>query len=196
MDFLLYSDGAPTATDSQDDLELDEQHWAYMDGFAEQMTARGPTFAPDRQTWTGSLHVVDLPGPEVAHDFVAREPYNRAGLFEKHFIWCFDNVLGATMWQFTGADDEPRFLVLALATRALPTDRKPVPLADLPGELRQRLMVYGELRDPDGQGPVGVALAVEVPTRKALQSLLADPRAGLVDFDQVTIRDWEFGGRR
>lgn len=55
MDFLVYSRGAPVAGDSEDDPELDEQHWSYMDGFADGMTARGPTFGTDRQTWTGSL---------------------------------------------------------------------------------------------------------------------------------------------
>jgi hypothetical protein len=66
MDFLVYSRSAPAAADSEDDHELDEQHWSYMDGFADGMTARGPTRGTDRQTWTGSLHVVDLPGSNAA----------------------------------------------------------------------------------------------------------------------------------
>lgn len=68
-----------------------------MDGFADGMTARGPTFGTDRQTWTGGLHVVDLPGPKAVREFVAREPYNQAGLFEEHFIWRFADLLGRTM---------------------------------------------------------------------------------------------------
>lgn len=35
--------------------ELIEEHWAYMDRYAAQMIARGPTFAPDGETPTGSL---------------------------------------------------------------------------------------------------------------------------------------------
>jgi hypothetical protein len=31
-----------------------------MDAFAESMVARGPTFAADRETVTGSLHVLSL----------------------------------------------------------------------------------------------------------------------------------------
>ncbi len=196
MDFLVYSRSAPTAADSEADPELDEQHWSYMDRFADEMTARGPTLGTDRQTWTGSLHVVDLPGPNAAREFVAREPYNRAGLFEEHFIWRFTNFLGRTMWQFAGATDEPRFLVLAQAADDLPNGPRPVPLADLPRELCERLIVYGELRNLDIEEPAGVALAVQVPTREALDSLFGDRRAGLVDFGEVRIHDWEFGGRR
>ena len=132
MDFLVYSRGASVVMDSREDPELDEHHWSYMDGFADGMTARGPTLGTDRQTWTGSLHVVDLPGPKAMREFVAREPYNQAGLFDEHFIWRFANLLGGTMWQFAGAAEEPRFLVLARAAVDLPKDPKPVPVADLP----------------------------------------------------------------
>ena len=40
---------------------LTEEHWSYMDRFADGMLARGPTLAPDRETWTGSIHIVELP---------------------------------------------------------------------------------------------------------------------------------------
>ena len=167
-----------------------------MDGFAAGMTARGPTLGTDRQTWTGSLHVVDLPDADAAREFVAREPYHQAGLFEDHRIWRFANVLDRTMWQFADAEDEPRFLVLARPATDVPQDLKPVPLADLPPELRERLIVYGELRDLDYDEPAGVALAVQASTREALDALLVEARAGLGSFDDVEIQDWEFGGRR
>ena len=66
-----------------------------MDGFADGMIARGPTLAADRATWTGSVHIVDLPSAEAAREFVEHEPYNRAGLFEQHVIRRFD-------WEFGG----------------------------------------------------------------------------------------------
>ncbi len=167
-----------------------------MDGFADGMTARGPTLGTDRQTWTGSLHVVDLPGPRAVREFVAREPYNQAGLFEKHIIWRFANLLGRTMWQFASAADEPRFLVLAQAAVDRSKDARPVPVADLAPQLRERLIVYGALRDLDDEKLAGVALAVQVPTREALDPLLGDGLAGLADYGDVGVHDWEFGGRR
>jgi uncharacterized protein len=195
VDFLIYSRGAPAAA-HRDNPKLDEQHWAYMDGFADRMTARGPTLATDRQRWTGSLHVIDLPTPEAAREFVAHEPYNQAGSFAKHSIWRFVNSLGRTMWQFEGAADEPRFLVLVHSAKDRLKDPGLMPLAQLPPELPERLIVYGVLRSVDDEQPAGLALAVQAPTREALDTLLADPRAGLADYDDVEIHDWEFGGRR
>jgi uncharacterized protein len=146
-----------------------------MDRFADGMIARGPTLAPDRETWTGSLHILDLPGPAAAREFVAREPYNRAGLFEEHLIRRFDNRLGRTMWEFAGGSGQPRFLVIAdsLAKAAVPPER---------------LIVYGELLTLDDATPAGVALALEAPTRQAVETLLGRARA--------EIHAWEFGGRR
>jgi uncharacterized protein len=196
MNFLIYSRSTPAAAVADDDPELNEQHWTYTDGFADGMIARGPTLGTNRQTWTGSLHVVDLPDPEAAREFVAREPYNQAGLFEEHLTWRFANVLGRTMWQFADAEDEPRFLVLAHPATDVPQDLSPVPLADLPPELRERLILYGELRNLDDDEPAGVAMAVQAPTREALDALLGEARAGLTHCDDVEIHDWEFGGRR
>jgi hypothetical protein len=100
------------------------------------------------------------------------------------------------MWQFAGAAYEPRFLVLAQAAEDLPKDPRPVPVADLAPQLRERLIVYGALRNLDNEELAGVALAVQVPTREALDALLGDGLAGLADYGDVVIHDWEFGGRR
>jgi uncharacterized protein len=174
-DFLIYSRAASAAGDV-DDPGLNEEHWSYMDRFADGMIARGPTLGADRATWTGSLHILDLPSAEAAHEFVEREPYNRAGLFERHLIRRFTNLLGRTMWEFPGEADEPRFLVIADG---------PVTMRD-PSD---RLIVHGELLTPDEARPAGVALALQAPTRQAVEALL-DAHAG------VEIHDWEFGGRR
>lgn len=196
MDFLVYSRSVRLARDAEDNPELDEQHWSYMDRFADGMTARGPTLGTDRQIWTGSLHVVDLAGPMTVREFVAREPYNQRGLFEEHFIWRFANLLGRTMWQFAGAMDESGFLVLAQAADHRPKDPRPVTVADLAPRLRERLIVYGTLRDLDDGAVAGVALAVKVPTREALDALLADELAELAEYGGVEIHAWELGGRR
>lgn len=100
------------------------------------------------------------------------------------------------MWQFADAQAEPRFLVFAHPATDVPQDLSPVPLAGLPPELRERLIRYGELRNLDDDEPAGVALAVQAPTREALDALLAQARAGLAHCDDVEIHDWQFGGRR
>ena len=61
LDFFVYSRDAADVAELRDDPELLEEHWSYMDGFAESMIARGPTLDTDRETATGSLHVLALP---------------------------------------------------------------------------------------------------------------------------------------
>ncbi len=182
MDFFVYSREA-TGTALRDDEELLERHWSYMDAFAESMIARGPTLAADRETATGSLHVLGLPSVDAAREFVACEPNNRAGVYADHFIWRFENLLGRTMWAFSDVADEPRFLIIARS------GRDPVPPDSLQPELRERLILYGALSTLDDAEPVGVALAVQVADRDAVAALLTE-------FQEVEIYDWEFGGRR
>jgi uncharacterized protein YciI len=197
MDFFVYSRDA-AGTTLRRDKELLEEHWSYMDGFAESMIARGPTLASDRETATGSLHVLGLSSVEAAREFVAREPNNRAGVYVDHFIWRFENLLGRTMWEFSGTADEPRFLVIARLDRDHSAGRgsRPVPEESLPPELRERLIVYGALSTLDDGEPAGVALAVQTPERDAAVALLEDERTGFDVFQDVEIHDWEFGGRR
>jgi len=194
IEFFVYSRAAPGAADI-DSPALNEEHWAYMDRFADGMIARGPTLAADRATWTGSVHIVDLPSAEAAHRFVEREPYNCAGLYEEHLIRRFDNLLGRTMWEFPEAPDEPRFLVIAHAQAEAGENAPAVPLPDvsLP---RDCLIVHGELLSPDGARRVGVVLALHAPTRQAVDTLLGSGRARLDEHLDVQVLDWEFGGRR
>src|SRR5262245_6884939 len=167
MDFFVHSRDAPGTKALRDDEGLLEEHWSYMDGFADTMIARGPTLAPDRETATGSVHVLGLPSPAEAAAFVEREPNNRAGVYAEHRIWVFENLLGRTMWDFAGAADEPRFLVIALAhdNERRPASTPPVPFGALGAALRGRLIVYGSLLEPDGGDAIGVAVALEAPGR-------------------------------
>ena len=166
-----------------------------MDRFADGMTARGPTFAADRATWTGSLHIVDLPSVEAAQRFAEAEPYNRAGLFESHLIRRFENLLGRTMWEFGGGSDEPIFLVLAQLT----ADAREPPSSLLP-DLRSvpldRLIVHGALLTPDFGAPVGVVVALRAPSRNAVEALVGSSQDRVGEEVDVQIHAWEFGGRR
>ena len=124
-----------------------------MDRFAAGMTARGPTLAADGETWTGSLHIVDLPDDAAARAFVEHEPYNRAGLFEDHFIRRFDNLAGRDMWQFPRGPEEPRFLVIARHRQEADDGMPAAPCARPSGLPSERLIFHGELHPPKGPGP-------------------------------------------
>src|ERR1700691_3137929 len=82
MEFFCYHRDRPGSGSLRD--ELLEQHWAYMDRYAKTMIARGPTFADDGDTLTGSVHVVDLPDPAAARAFAFDEPNYQAG---RHDPW-------------------------------------------------------------------------------------------------------------
>lgn len=167
-----------------------------MDRFADRMTARGPTLAGDRETWTGSLHIVDLPDADAAREFVRGEPYNRAGLFEGHLIRRFENLLGRTMWEFPGDSIDPRFLVFAHRHAEGDERSSPVPRTGFTNLPDERLIVHGELSTLDEQAPGGLVLAIQAPTSAAVDALLGDQRITAGERAGTKIHDWEFGGRR
>ena len=140
------------------------------------MVARGPTLAPDRVTWTGSLHVLELATAAAAQEFVEREPYNRAGLFRSHMIRRFENLLERTMWDFVGSMGQPRYLVLAH-----PRDEAAAATLDLVVSDRDRLILHGDLFTLDTLAPAGFALALEAPTRESARDLVAHRLAELGD---------------
>src|SRR5579864_7682459 len=109
-----------------------------MDGFADAMIARGPTLDSNREAATGSLHVLALPGVDEAREFVALEPNNLAGVYAEHLVWRFENLLGRSMWEFSGRAPEPWFLVIGRSRR-----RRLVPAEALSAELLERLILYG-----------------------------------------------------
>lgn len=191
MDFFVYSRDASDSAALRDDRELGEEHWSYMDGFAESMIARGPTLDRDRKTATGSLHVLALPSVDAVREFVALEPNNRSGVYEAHLIWRFENLLGRSMWEFSGRAEEPRFLIIGRSNVA-----RPVPMQRLPAESLERLILYGALTTLDRGEPAGVALAVQAPDREAVDAFATSERTGLAAFSGIEIHNWEFGGRR
>ena len=196
IDFFVYSRAALSAAEIEVDPGLNEQHWSYMDRFADGMVARGPTFAADRATWSGSLHIVDLPSADAAREFVEREPYNRAGLFEIHVVRRFKNLLGRTMWEFAAPSDDPRFLVIAHLRAEAGEHASAAPPASTPALLGERLIVHGELFTPDEARPAGVALALQAPTREVVDALVRGGSLGVDERFDIEVLDWEFGGRR
>jgi uncharacterized protein YciI len=191
LDFFVYSRDAAGTAELRDDQELVEEHWSYMDRFAESMIARGPTLDTNRETATGSLHVLALPGVNAAREFVALEPNNLAGVYQEHLVWRFENLLGRSMWEFSGQAAEPRFLVIGRSHLG-----RPVPAGTLPAELLERLILYGALAKLENAEPDGVALALQAPDRDAIDALMKDEKTGLGMLSEVEIHSWEFGGRR
>ncbi|MDX3078107.1 YciI family protein [Streptomyces sp. MI02-7b] len=181
MEFLCYHRDRPGSMALRD--ELLEEHWGYMDRFAKEMIARGPTLADDLDTPTGSVHIVDLPDPAAARAFAFDEPYYQAGVYRDVVLRRWRNVLGRTMWDFpggrTGGD---RYLVLGLGAG---------PAADLvPPPGSDDLIAYGPLLSDDGSAWLGTAALLRAPDPESARAVLTPDR-----YADIEVHHWQFGGR-
>src|SRR2546430_15471178 len=145
--------------------ELREEHWSYMDRYGATMIARGPTLAGDRNTPTGSVHILNLPDPASARAFAFDEPNYQAGVYRDVLLRRWRNMLGRTMWDFPGGrTDGNRYLVLGLgagpaAELAVPPDQ-------------DELIAYGPLLSDDGGTWVGTAVLVRAPDPDTARAIL------------------------
>ena len=154
-------------------VQLNEEHQVFMDGYKDQLIARGPTLTPDREATTGSLHIVELPDLEAAQRFAYEEPFYRAGVFDEVLLYGFRNLSGRTMWDFTeAADTYNRYLVITMGETELVNSK--------------HVIVYGDLLSLDGER-IGQAATVEAPDQEAAATLLPG---------NPEVHPWEFGGRR
>lgn len=182
MEFFCYHRDRPGSLELRHAMR--EAHWSYMDGFAAELIARGPTFAADGETPTGSVHIVGLPDPAAVRAFAFDEPNYQAGAYRDVLIRRWRNTLGRTMWDFpggrTGGD---RFLVLGLG-RGNPADLDPPPERD-------HLIAYGPLLSDDGDAWLGTAALLRAPDARTARAVLTADR-----YAAIEVHPWEFGGRR
>jgi uncharacterized protein YciI len=181
---------------------LVEEHWSFMDRYADAMIARGPTMAADRATWTGSMHIVDLPDAAAARAFAFEEPNYLAGLYDEVIVRRWRNALGRTMWEFEGDPvANSRFLVIGHGipdTNAVGTELVAAQPQYFSGDGNlEHTIAYGPLLSDDGREWVGDVVLIEQRDRAAAEAMVASApiaRAGL--YESVEVHDWEFGGRR
>nr|CAK50972.1 conserved hypothetical protein [Streptomyces ambofaciens]CAK51210.1 conserved hypothetical protein [Streptomyces ambofaciens] len=164
--------------------ELQEEHWSYMDRYAKELIARGPTFADDGETPTGSVHIVDLPAASEARAFAFDEPAYQAGAYRDVLLRRWRNVLGRTMWDAPGGrGGGSRYLVLGLGQG---------PAADLaPPPGQDELIAYGPLLSDDGGTWLGTAVLLGAPDPDAARAVLTADR-----YADIEVHHWEPGGRR
>lgn len=182
MEFFCYHRDRPGSLKPRD--QLLEEHWSYMDLFAAQMIARGPTFAADGDTPSGSVHIVDLPDAAAARAFAFDEPNYQAGVYRDVLLRRWRNLLGRTMWDFPGgATEGNRYLVLGLGSG-------PAADHDLPPE-QEELIAFGPLLSDDGTAWLGTAALVRAPDAATARAVLTPER-----YADVEVHDWQFGGRQ
>jgi uncharacterized protein len=163
--------------------ELLEQHWSYMDRYQAEMIARGPTLAADGDTPTGSVHILQLPGPAAARAFAFDEPNYQAGVYRDVLLRRWRNLLGRTMWDFPcGRDGGHRYLVLGLG------GGQAADLAVPPGQ--HDLIAYGPLLSDNGATWLGTALLIQAPDPDTARFILTPDR-----YADIEVHSWQFGGR-
>ncbi|MGW0609977.1 YciI family protein [Streptomyces sp. NPDC002788] len=182
MDFFCYHRDRPGSLPLR--RQSGEAHWAYMDRYEAELIARGPTFAGDGETPTGSVHIVDLPDAAAARAFALDEPNYQAGVYRDVLLRRWRNVLGRTMWDFPGGRTSGnRYLVLGLGP-------EPGAGLDVPSTWDE-LIAYGPLLSDDGAVWVGTAALVRAPDVDTARAVLTRGR-----YAGIEVHAWEFGGRR
>ncbi|SEE39062.1 hypothetical protein SAMN05216483_6102 [Streptomyces sp. 2131.1] len=181
MEYFCYHRDRPGSRALRE--ELLEEHWSYMDRYEQELIARGPTFAADGETPTGSVHIVDLPDAAAVRAFAFDEPNYQAGAYRDVLVRRWRNVLGRTMWEYPGDPEEGnRYLVLGLGEG---------PAADLGlPPARDGLIAYGPLLADDGETWLGAAVLLGAAGRDEARAVLTADR-----YADVEVHDWDFGGR-
>ncbi|WP_432039543.1 YciI family protein [Streptomyces cucumeris] len=181
MEFLCYHRDRPASLPLRD--ELLEEHWAYMDRYAKEMIARGPTLTDDGEMPTGSVHIVDLPDPAAARAFAFDEPNYQAGVYQDVLLRRWRNTRGRTMWDFPGGrTGGNRYLVIGLGTG------RAADLAVPPDQ--EGLIAYGPLLSDNGATWLGTAMLVQAPDPDTARAILNPD--GYAD---IEVHNWQFGGR-
>ena len=181
MEFFCYHRDRRGSSALRD--ELLQEHWSYMDRYAAGMIARGPTFAVDGDTPTGSVHIVEVPDSAAARAFAFDEPNYQAGVYRDVQLRRWRNLLGRTMWDFPGGRaGGSRYLVLGLgvdkaAELAVPPDR-------------DELIAYGPLLCDDGTIWLGTAVLLRASDPDRARGVLAPSR-----YAEIEVHGWAFGGR-
>lgn len=191
MEFFFYGRDRPGA--GQLRRETMHRHWSFMDDYAEQLIARGPTLTAPAGEMTGSMHLVELPDAEAAQVFAYEEPFFQAGVFSEVLVRRWRNELGRSMWEFAGLGGQ-RFLVIGHG-RSAPDSTAAEQLDYLLSHAGQNLIAHGPTFSERGDWNGSVTL-LELPDVTAVEQLIgASPvaRAGL--YEQLEVHHWRFGGR-
>lgn len=191
MQYFFY--GRDRAGAGQLRRETMERHWSFMDGYAEQMIARGPTLSAPDGEMTGSMHLVELPSPEAAQVFAFQEPFFQAGVFSEMLVRRWHNELARTMWEFTGPGGQ-RFLVIGTGHPSS-EGASAEQLGYLRSQAAQNLIAHGPTFSEQDEW-IGSVTLLELPDLAAAEQLMNDSpaaRAGL--YERLEIHHWRFGGR-
>ena len=181
-----------------------EDHWSFMDTYADGMVARGPTLADDGKTPTGSMHVVELADADAARVFAYDEPNYKAGIYDDVMVRQWTNALKRSMWDFDGDPEaNQRFLfighgrggddVTARRNELLQAHRD---FLAPPEKMRQQIL-RGPLWDMTGETWLGSLFLLEASDREAAAAFFdGEPYTADGLYERTELHSWRFGGRQ
>jgi hypothetical protein len=195
VDYFVYSRDAPGVDERM--TALTPAHWNYMDRFANQLVARGPTLSADGEAHTGSMHIVAVRDAGAARRFADEEPYQRAGLFAETTISRFVNLLRRSMWDRPPAPELRQSTFVLARWPAIPVDDQLVRTARDAIVARPDSWVFlGLLVTDDRTGSIGLVAAADADAADAERVLRDLLEALRQEHAAVEVHRWQRGGRR
>ena len=172
------------------------EHWDFIARFDDRLIARGPVLDDaDPLVPRGSIHIVDLDGPEEARHFAYDEPFAREGMFSDIVVRRLSLELGRTQFEFRLDPARERYMVIrdAKPGATVPADVAAAAEAYY-GEWDKDTVCRGSFLDDAGNWD-GHLFFMEVDNRANLDRFLADdPCAKARLYRETEVRRWTLGG--
>lgn len=174
-------------------------HWAYLTKNAAHLLARGPTVADDNDAdSTGSVFFAEFADWRAVREFVDREPHNNNGIFRTINVNRWEHALGRSQSEFPAEKALIHWYVRACGAPGNTAISKELLEAQRGFYARHdedKFIVRGAIYDDEGNEWQGTASLIALPTRAAVEALLAEEpfsKAGM--YRDILIQRHKFGG--
>ena len=172
--------------------------WAYLTKNAAHLLARGPTVADDNDAdSTGSVFFAEFADWRAVREFVDREPHNN-GIFRTINVHRWEHALGRSQSEFPAEKALIHWYVRACGAPGNTAISKELLEAQRSFYARHdedKFIVRGAIYDDEGNEWQGTASLIALPTRAAVEALLAEEpfsKAGM--YRDILIQRHKFGG--
>jgi uncharacterized protein YciI len=172
------------------------EHWDFIASYDDRLIARGPVLDDaDPLVARGSIHIVELGGPEEARRFAWDEPFAREGMFKEIVVRRFALQLGRTQFDFRLTPARERYMAICDAKPGETVPPDVAAAAEAHYLTRDSDTVCrGALLDDAGNWD-GQLFFMEVDGRSDLDRFLAgDPLAQARLYREVSVHRWTLGG--
>lgn len=177
-------------------LAATEPHLAYLRARRDLIRFAGPLLADDGVTATGSLTLIDLPDRAAAEAFIAAEPYNKNGAFNRLEIRRWSPSMQIRQLDYPRRDGWQQFAITAIDRPDGPARRNAVNDAHhkFQTTVMDRYVARGPLLADDGTAIIGSFMIMEFPDRSALDAFwAAEPLNYGGVFARITVERWRYG---